>query len=151
MKKCKTRFTQNKEMCKTRFQKIGPACVSELLSGPLILAAIFGLLILYTRNMEFVIEVLFDVIFEPAIYMVSRIFPGKRGSRAVKVVSSVLAIVLFLILTGLVFAGLVLMTTSYWYLGVILLSVGASLLFIELVIGAVFAYRNIGKDDRIEF
>lgn len=138
-------------MCKTRFQKIGPACVSELLSAPLILAAIFGLLILYTRNMEFVIEVLFDVIFEPAIYMVSRIFPGKRGSRAVKVVSSVLAIVIFLILIGLVLAGLVLMTTSYWDPGVILLSVGASLLFIELVIGAVFAYRNIGKDDPIEF
>ena len=91
------------------------------------------------------------VIFEPSLYMVSRIFPGKRGSRAAKVVSSVLAIVLFLILIGLVFAGLVLMTTSYCDLGVILLSMGASLLFIELVIGAVFAYRNIGKDDPIEF
>lgn len=101
--------------------------------------------------MEFVIEVLFYVIFEPAIYVVSRIFPGKRGSRTAKVVSSVLAIVIFLILVGLVFAGLVLMTTSYWDLGVIFLSVGASLLFIELVIGAVFAYRNIGKDDPIEF
>lgn len=132
-------------------QKIGPACVSERLSAPLILAANFGLLILYTRHVEFVIEVLFYVIFEPAIYVVGRIFPGKRGSRAVKVVSSVLAIVLFLILIGLVFTGLVLMTTSYWGLGVIFLSVGASLLFIELVIGAVFAYRNIGKDDPIEF
>lgn len=101
--------------------------------------------------MEFVIEVLFYVIFEPAIYVVSRIFPGRKGSRTAKAVSSVLAIVLFLILIGLVFAGLVLMTTSYWNLGVVLLSVGASLLIIELVIGAVFAYRNTGRDDPIEF
>ena len=101
--------------------------------------------------MEFVLEVLFYVFFEPALYMVSRIFPGKRGNRAAKVVSSALATVIFLILIGLVLAGLVLMTTSYWDLGVILLSVGASLLFIELVIGAVFAYRNIGRDDPIEF
>lgn len=101
--------------------------------------------------MEAIVEILVYVIVMPSVQMVSRIFPGKKGSRKVKVACSIASMVLLFVFFGLLAAGLVLMTTDWWDLGVILLSVGASLLFAQLVVGAIFAYRNIGKDDPIEF